>query len=97
MTHITARTVSAVRTKRFAGPGVAAGDSRAPRPLIASVARRSSPTSTTTGLTIQAGSDPNWYPKGVKITDAQLAAVPLEPHDFHGEWNYTLAAQTIPA
>ncbi|MGI9119660.1 MAG: ISAzo13-like element transposase-related protein, partial [Acidimicrobiales bacterium] len=39
----------------------------------------------------------NWYPKGVKITDAQLAAVPLEPHDFHGEWNYTLAAQPISA
>ena len=56
-----------------------------------------SATSTTTGLTIQAGYDPNWYPKGVRITDAQLAGVPLEPHDFHGEWNYTLSAQSIPA
>lgn len=42
---------------------------------------------TATGLTIQASYDPNWYPKGVKITDAELAAVPLNPHDFHGEWN----------
>ena len=53
-----------------------------------------SATDTATGLTIQADLDPNWYPKGVKITDAELAAVPLEPHDFHGEWNYTIAAQS---
>ena len=56
-----------------------------------------SATSTTTGLTIQAGYDPNWYPTGVKITDAQLAAVPLSPHDFHGDWNYTVNAQSVPA
>src|SRR4051794_523440 len=45
-----------------------------------------SATSTTTGLTIQADYDPNWYPKGVKITDAELAVLPIEPHDWHGEW-----------
>ena len=56
-----------------------------------------SATSTKTGLTIQAGYDPEWYPKGVKITNAQLAAVPLAPHAFHGEWNYTINAQPIPA
>jgi len=56
-----------------------------------------SATATTTGLTIQAGYDPNWYPTGVKITDAQLAAVPLHPHDFHGEWNYTINAQPNPS
>ena len=56
-----------------------------------------SATSTSTGLTIQAGYDPNWYPKGVKITDAELAAVPLDPHDWHGEWNYTINAQSDPA
>jgi len=56
-----------------------------------------SSTATSTGLTIQAGYDPNWYPKGVKITEAQLAAVPLEPHDWHGEWNYTINAQSDPA
>jgi len=56
-----------------------------------------SATSTQTGLSIQADYDPNWYATGVKITNAQLAAVPLEPHDFHGEWNYTINAQSIPA
>jgi len=53
-----------------------------------------SATATTTGLTIQAAHDPNWYPTGVKITDTELADVPLEPHDWHGEWNYTIAAQS---
>ena len=53
-----------------------------------------SSTTTATGLTIQAGYDPTWYPKGVKVTDAALAAVPLAPHDFHGEWNYTVNAQS---
>src|SRR5271168_3362281 len=53
-----------------------------------------SATATTTGLTIQADYDPGWYPKGVKITDAELAAVPLAPHDFHGDWNYTINAQS---
>ncbi len=69
------------------------------RPLtsLRTIVELISATSTTTGLAIQAGYDPNWYPKGIKITDAQLAAVPLEPHDFHGEWNYTLAAQPISA
>jgi transposase len=50
-----------------------------------------SATTTKAGLSIQADYDPNWYPTGVKITNKQLGAVPLEPHDFHGEWNYTIA------
>ncbi len=56
-----------------------------------------SATATTTGLTIKADYDLNWYPKGVKISETKLAAVPLEPHDFHGEWNYTISAQSDPA
>lgn len=30
------------------------------------------------------------YPKGTKISDEQMASLPLTRHDFHGEWNYTL-------
>jgi len=26
----------------------------------------------------------------VKVTDAQMAAVQLTRHRFHGEWNYTI-------
>jgi hypothetical protein len=54
-----------------------------------------SATTTKTGLTIQAADDSNWYPTGVKITDAELAAVPLAPHDWHGDWNYTINAQSV--
>ena len=60
---------------------------RAGQPLAELIAA----TTTDTGLSGQADYDPNWYPTGVKITNAQLMAVPLEPHDFHGEWNYTIA------
>jgi len=69
------------------------------RPLtsIRTIVELISATTTQTGLTINAAHDPNWYPKGVKITNAELAALPLSPHDFHGEWNYTLNAQPIPA
>jgi hypothetical protein len=47
-------------------------------------------TTTRTGLTVRAERDTAYYPTGVKVTDAQLAAVPLTGHDFHPEWNYTI-------
>ncbi len=31
------------------------------------------------------------YEKGIKVTDAEMAALNIQPADFHGEWNYTLA------
>ena len=49
-------------------------------------------TTTQTGLRIRAELDTEWYPTGVKITDAEMAALPLTPHQWHGDWNYTLAA-----
>ena len=30
------------------------------------------------------------YPKDVKVSDAELAAIRLKPHSFHGDWNYTI-------
>lgn len=48
-------------------------------------------TSTTNGLTDQAAYDPNWYPRGVEIIDDELAAIAHAPHDWHREWNYTIA------
>jgi hypothetical protein len=47
-------------------------------------------TTTRAGLTVCAGLDPGSYPEGVKITDEQMAALPLDRHDWHGDWNYTL-------
>lgn len=45
----------------------------------------------------KAADDPNWYPIGVKISDAELAAVPLIPHEWHGDWNYTISAHSVVA
>ena len=45
---------------------------------------------TRTGLSVQAELDEGTYPKGIKISDKQMRELPLEPHDFHGDWNYTL-------
>jgi hypothetical protein len=30
------------------------------------------------------------YPTGIKISDKELAAVPLTRNEFHGDWNYTV-------
>jgi len=69
------------------------------RPLtsLRTVIELISATTTKTGLKIQAADDPNWYPTGVKISDAELADVPLVPHDWHGDWNYTISAQSVVA
>jgi hypothetical protein len=47
-------------------------------------------TTTRTGLNIKCNIDPNAYPAGVKVSDADMAALNLKPHAFHGEWNYTI-------
>ena len=38
--------------------------------------------------------DENEYPRGIKVADAQLAAVNLSRDDFHGEWNYLIKPNT---
>ena len=48
-------------------------------------------TTTRTGLKVTARLDTNQYPKGIKVTDSQIAEINLRRHDFHGEWNYTIA------
>jgi len=47
-------------------------------------------TTSRTGLKVRARLDQGYYPTGIKITDKQLAAVPLTRHQFHGDWNYTI-------
>ena len=48
-------------------------------------------TTTKAGLKVRCELDPNSYPAGIKVSDAELQAVNLRRHDFHGEWNYTLS------
>jgi transposase len=47
-------------------------------------------TTTRTGLTVAAELDTSAYPTGVKVSQAELDALLLARHDWHGDWNYTL-------
>jgi hypothetical protein len=47
-------------------------------------------TKTRAGLKIKAQLTRKKYPKGIKITDAELAKVNIYPADFHGDWNYSV-------
>lgn len=48
-------------------------------------------TTTNTGLKVYAQLDDRNYERGVEITDDQLAAMNITRHEFHGDWNYTIA------
>jgi hypothetical protein len=47
-------------------------------------------TTTRAGLTVRAELDQGSYPDGIKISDERMAGLPLDRHDWHGDWNYTL-------
>ncbi len=50
-------------------------------------------TTTRTGLRVQAELDTGSYPAGIKISDKQmknLNAQVITPHEFHGDWNYSI-------
>lgn len=48
-------------------------------------------TTTSTGLIVKAALDTNHYETQIKVSDEQLARLRLTPHEFHGEWNYTIS------
>ena len=50
---------------------------------------------TRSGLKVRAELDPASYPTGVEVTDEQIAALSLQRHAFHGEWNYDILARAI--
>ena len=47
-------------------------------------------TTTTTGLEVQCELDSATYEKGRKISNDEMATINLRPHQFHGDWNYTI-------
>jgi len=51
-------------------------------------------TTTSTGLKVYARLDERTYPDKVKVADAELAAVQIDRHHFHPEWNYTIKPRT---
>jgi hypothetical protein len=54
-----------------------------------------SATTTDTGLTVTCDIDTNGYPKGIKVSDAEMDAINIERHAFHGDWNYTIKPTPI--
>jgi transposase len=51
-------------------------------------------TTTKAGLDVRCDLDWGDYEKGRKVTDQQMQTINLQPHPFHGEWNYTIAPRT---
>ncbi len=51
-------------------------------------------TTTKAGLKVRCELDPNTYPCGIKVSDAEITTINLTRHDFHGEWNYTISPKT---
>lgn len=47
-------------------------------------------TKTKRGLSIRAELDNRAYPKGIKVPDADFAAINMVRDDFHGDWNYSI-------
>ncbi len=49
-------------------------------------------TTTDKGLVVRCKADTSEYPKGIKVTDEEFAAVNLFGDKFHPNWNYTICA-----
>ena len=62
------------------------------RPLISHqvIVQLIAATTTKAGLKVHSEIDPNTYPAGIKVADADMARINLHRHDFHGDWNYTI-------
>ena len=51
-------------------------------------------TATRQGLKVACAVDPNTYEKGVKVPDAEMAALNITGDQFHPEWHYTIKPWT---
>lgn len=67
------------------------------RPLISHevVVKLIGATMTKTGLKVKARLDKRKYPLKVKVSDEDMRSLNIEPHKFHGEWNYTIKPRNI--
>jgi hypothetical protein len=67
------------------------------KPLVSHqvIVRLIAATTTNTGLKVRCELDQNTYPAGIKVSDAEIDAVNLARHDFHGEWNYTISPKSL--
>ena len=53
-------------------------------------------TTTDTGLKVCCEIDGNIYPKGVKVSDQEMAELNINGNAFHPEWNYTISPNQQP-
>ena len=53
-------------------------------------------TTTTTGLRVHCELDTRIYPKGIKVSDAEMDTLNIKGDAFHPEWNYTIAPRVPP-
>ncbi len=69
-----------------------------PPELVLPRLRRSeaSATTTKTGLQVHCELDPRAYPKGIKVSDAEMDTLNIRGNPFHPEWNYTIAPRVPP-
>jgi len=51
-------------------------------------------TTTRTGLIVRCELDTREYPKGIKVSDDEMAALNIEGDAFHPEWNYAIRPKT---
>jgi hypothetical protein len=48
-------------------------------------------TTTKTGLTVRCELDTRTYPKGIKVSEQEMASLNIKGDAFHPEWNYTIS------
>ena len=60
-----------------------------PLRTLATIVNLIGATTTNTGLKVYCDVDHNAYPKGVAVSDDEMAALNIRRAEFHGEWNYS--------
>lgn len=62
-----------------------------PRVSYQTIVQLIAATTTKAGLKVKSEIDTNAYPAGVKVSDAEMDAINIHRHQFHGDWNYTIS------
>mgnify|MGYP003794481787 CR=1 FL=1 len=60
-----------------------------PLRTLATIVNLIGATTTSTGLKVYCDVDHAAYPKGVAVSDEEMAALNIRRAEFHGEWNYS--------
>jgi Rhodopirellula transposase DDE domain len=68
------------------------------KPLISrqAVVELIASTTTKTGLTVRCELDTGTYPKGIKVSNEEMATLNIKGDTFHPEWNYTISPRVPP-